>query len=283
MFRKLDLKELKKKADQIRKDLITVSIRNGAGHIAPSLSCVDILTALYYGVMNRTDNPRWEERDRLVFSKAHGCYGLYAILSDIGYIDRQEWESFFQGSSLSGCSEKDLDFGIEASCGALGHGLPIAVGIAFGAKLQSKPYRVYCIVGDGEMQEGSNWEAIQFAVKHRLSNFTLIIDANKLQAMDTLEKVMTLEGRKDDLQKKMRAFGFEVKTCNGHRIGSIISAIEKWTNGKRKLAMPQVLVAKTVKGYGLLCMENVPKFHFRLPTEEEMEIGNRYGRYCIES
>lgn len=153
-----------KKANQIRKDIVEVAIRNGAGHIAPSLSCVDILTALYYRIMNISRYPQWEERDRLIFSKAHGCYGLYAILADIGYIKREDWENFYKGSFLSGCVERSLENGIEASCGSLGHGLPIAVGIAFGAKLQNKSYRVYCIVGDGEMQEGSNWEAVQFAV-----------------------------------------------------------------------------------------------------------------------
>lgn len=278
---KLDQKELRKKADLIRKDLITVSMRNGAGHIAPSLSCIDILTALYYRIMNRNGDPRWEERDRLVFSKSHGCYGLYVVLSDIGYIAREEWENFYVGSPLKGCCEMDIEQGLDAGCGALGHGLPMAVGMAFGAKLRNRSFRVYCLVGDGEMQEGSNWEAIQFAVKHSLSNLTLIIDANGLQAMDTLENIMTVKGRKSDLQKKLRAFGMEVRTCNGHSGASIVSAIEKWTGGT-DLSGPQALVANTVKGYGLLCMESVPKFHFRLPTEEEMEMGNRYDRSCTE-
>ncbi|NUO09108.1 MAG: transketolase [Candidatus Brocadia sp.] len=265
-----------KKANQIRKDIVEVAIRNGAGHIAPSLSCVDILTALYYRIMNISRYPQWEERDRLIFSKAHGCYGLYAILADIGYIKREDWENFYKGSFLSGCVERSLENGIEASCGSLGHGLPIAVGIAFGAKLQNKSYRVYCIVGDGEMQEGSNWEAVQFAVKHKLSNLTVIIDNNTLQAMDFLENVLTLEGRKDDLQRKMQAFGFEAITCNGHNIQDIVSTLEKWKEGAKDISPPQVLIANTIKGYGLLCMESVPKFHFRIPTEEELKMGNRY-------
>jgi len=264
------------KANQIRKDLIEIAVRNGAGHIAPSLSCVDILVALYYRIMRLSNYPQWEKRDRLIFSKAHGCYGLYAVLADIGYIKRKDWENFYKGSFLSGCLERSLENGIEASCGSLGHGLPIAVGIAFGAKLKNKTYRVYCIVGDGEMQEGSNWEAIQFAVKHKLSNLTLIIDHNTLQAMDFLKNVLTLEERKNDLQKKMKAFGFEVKTCNGHNIKNIVSIIEKWINDQKNLCAPQVLVANTIKGYGLKCMENIPKFHFRIPTEDELGMGNRY-------
>ena len=273
---KLSNNELYSKANQLRKELIEVAVQNGAGHIAPSLSSVDILTALYYRIMNLTDYPQWEDRDRLVFSKGHGCYGLYAILADIGYIDKKDWKNFYKGSFLSGCIERSVENGIEAGCGSLGHGLPMAVGVAFGSKLQNKAYKVYCIVGDGEMQEGSNWEAIQFAVKHKLSNLTVIIDHNTLQAMDFLKNVLTLEERRNDLQRKLKAFGFEVKTCNGHNIKSIISIIEKWIKNQKNLFAPQVLIANTTKGYGLKCMENVPKFHFRIPTENELKMGNRY-------
>ena len=276
LLNKLPSEQLNKKANQIRTDLIRVAVRNGAGHIAPSLSCVDILAALYYRIMKLSSNANWEGRDRLIFSKGHGCYGLYAILADIGYIDRKDWENFYKGSFLLGCLERSVKHGIEASCGSLGHGLPMAVGLALGAKLQNKAYRIYCIVGDGEMQEGSNWEAIQFAVKHKLSNLTIILDKNTLQAMDYLENILTVEGRKNDLQRKMKAFGFEVKTCNGHDIKRIISIVEKWVKIQKELCAPQILVANTIKGYGLKCMENVPKFHFRLPTEEELKMGNFY-------
>lgn len=268
--------QLLKKAKQIRKDLIEIAIQNEAGHIAPSLSCVDILIALYYRIMHFSNCSQWEDRDRLVFSKAHGCYGVYAILADLGYIKRKDWENFYKGSFLSGCLERRVENGLEASCGSLGHGLPMAVGIAFGAKLQNKKYRVYCMVGDGEMQEGSNWEAIQFAVKHKLSNLTVIIDHNTLQAMDFLKNILTLEDRKNDLQRKMKAFGFEVKICSGHNIKSIITIIRNWIENQENLYLPQVLVAKTIKGYGLKCMENVPKFHFRIPAENELKMGNRY-------
>ena len=159
---------LRKKSNEIRDEVIQVSVRNKAGHIAPSLSCVDILVALYYDVMSyKPENPLWEDRDRLVFSKGHGCYALYAILADKGIMPQKEWKEFYAPlSSLSGCIERRPEYGIEASCGSLGHGLPISVGIAFGAKLQNKNYHTFCIVGDGELQEGSTWEALQFAVKH---------------------------------------------------------------------------------------------------------------------
>ncbi len=276
LFNRLSNDELRAKANQIRKDLVEVAVRNEAGHISPSLSCVDILTALYYRMMNLSDDPQWDERDRLVFSKAHGCYGVYAILSDIGYIRREDWEGFYKGNFLMGCIERSIEHGIEVSCGALGHGLPIAVGIAFGAKLLNNKYRVYCVVGDGEMQEGSMWEAVQFAVKHELSNLTIIIDNNGLQAMDYLEDVMTPKGRKDDLHQKFGAFGCEVVTCDGHNIEDVVSVIDSWIKGEKRISRPQTLIANTIKGYGLACMENIPKFHFRLPTDEELRMGNRY-------
>jgi transketolase len=271
MERLSSTEKLKTKADIIRKRLVEVAIRNGAGHIAPSLSSVDILTALYYRVMNISDSPDWENRDRLVFSKAHGAYGLYAILADIGYIQQKDWDTFYAGSFLAGCIERSPEHGIEASCGALGHGLPIATGIAFGAKLQKKEYMTYCIVGDGEMQEGSNWEAVQLGVKHQLDNLIIIVDCNGLQAMDFLADVLSTENPMDDLESKFTAFGTTVVRCDGHDTDSIINALNRQKNNN-----PLTILAKTVKGYGIRAMENDPKFHFRIPTVKELEQGVRY-------
>lgn len=270
------LKTLQEKANIIRKDVITVATKNGAGHIAPSLSCIDILTSLYYEIMNipKPNSAQWASRDRLIFSKAHGCYGLYSILADLGIIPESEWQNFYAGSPLTGCIERDESRGIEGSCGSLGHGLPMAVGIAFGAKIQGKTYRSYCIVGDGEMQEGTMWEAIQFASKHKLSNLTLIIDHNSLQAMDFTHNVLSAEESEAELILKMKAFGFETVSCNGHNPEEISSILNSWKSGSTD--KPQTLIANTVKGYGLKCMENVPKFHFRLPTPEELNMGKRY-------
>ncbi len=275
-MKKLRPEELRRKADRIRKEVVDVCVKNGAGHIAPSLSSVDILTALYYSVMDLAGDPEWGSRDRLVFSKAHGCYALYAILADIGYLAKRDWRGFYRDSFLAGCVERSVEHGIEAGCGSLGHGLPQAVGIAFGAKLQGKKYRTYCVVGDGEMQEGSNWEAVQFAVKHKLSGLTVIIDDNKLQAMDFLKNVLTPEDRENDLKIKLAAFGFAVAQCDGHKPEKIARLLAA---RKRKAGLdgrPFALIARTVKGYGLKCMENVPKFHFRLPTADEIKMGKRY-------
>lgn len=264
---------LKEKANEIRKKTVEFAVSKGAEHIAPSLSCVDILTALYYKIMNVKDSrPEWEDRDRFILSKGHGCYSLYVILNDLGIIPNYEIENFHNGGTLKGCVEFNQDYGLETSCGSLGHGLPVAVGIAFGAKLQNKDYKTYCLVGDGEMQEGSMWEAVQFASKHNLSNFTLIIDNNRLQAMDFTDNILVEKNDENHFERKLSAFGFETVSCDGHNPEEVEKALRTNNFNNR----PKAVIAKTIKGYGLLCMENIPKFHFRMPTEEELKIGNRY-------
>ncbi len=264
-------RRLAEKADAIRKDVVAVAVRNGAGHIAPSLSCIDILVALYYDVMTYdARDPRRGDRDRLIFSKGHGGYGLYAVLADLGMLPRREWERFYTPeSSLCGCVERRVEYGIEASGGSLGHGLPLATGVAFGAKLQRTPYHVFCIAGDGELQEGTTWEALQFAVKHALGNLTLIVDHNGLQAMDFVTNV--LDRAPDDLAARFRGFGLAPEMCAGHDTAALARVLRASKTGPRD--MPSVVIAHTVKGYGLKCMENIPRFHFRLPTPEELAQG----------
>jgi transketolase len=264
---------LKNKADEIRHEVIEVAVKRGAGHIAPSLSTIDILAALYYNVMKyRPACPGWKNRDRLIFSKAHGCYGIYAILADKGALPKKEWLDFYtSGSSLSGCMEYRLEYGLEAGCGSLGHGLPIAVGQAFGAKLQKKGFHTYCLMGDGETQEGTTWEAVQFAVKHKIDNLTIIIDDNRLQAMDFITNILDKEIK--DKIKRLRGFGLSPVVCNGHDAPGIAKLLK---NGQTR-ETPRVIIAKTIKGYGLKCMENVAKFHFRIPTAEELKLGRTYA------
>lgn len=265
---------LQKKADQIRHEVIEVATKNGAGHIAPSLSCVDLLVALYYKVMKcRPGSPGWERRDRLIFSKAHGCYALYAILADRGIFPQEEWKNFYTSkSTLWGCLEHRLEYGLEAGCGSLGHGLPIAVGAAFGARLQKKSFHTFCVIGDGEMQEGTTWEALQFAVKHAVNNLTLIVDNNRLQAMDFIINVLDRTTR--DIIKRLKGFGLLPVICNGHDAQVLARALN--TAKAPSLKVPRVIIAETVKGYGLRCMENIPKFHFRTPTFEELKLGRTY-------
>ena len=262
---------LKKKANDIRAEVVEVSVQNKAGHIAPSLSSVDILVSLYYDIMSyKVEDPLWEDRDRLIFSKGHGAYALYAILVDLGVIPKKEWKKFYTASStLSGCIERRPEYGIEASCGSLGHGLPIAVGVAFGAKLQNKIYHTFCIVGDGELQEGTTWEAMQFALKHEIQNLTIIIDSNRLQAMDFIINVLDKE--EDDSIKRLEGFGLSPIVCPGHDVVKLSDTIRKAKALSEN--KPKIIIARTIKGFGLKCMENVPKFHFRIPTDEELSMG----------
>ncbi|MCX5712622.1 MAG: thiamine pyrophosphate-dependent enzyme, partial [Candidatus Omnitrophica bacterium] len=162
---------------------------------------------------------------------------------------------------------------LEASCGSLGHGLPIAVGQAFGAKLRKKNFHTFCILGDGEMQEGTTWEAIQFAVKHEIDNLTIIVDDNRLQAMDFIVNVLDKETK--DKIKKLKGFGLSSIVCNGHDAAKLALLLRAARNSYSKA--PRVIIAETIKGYGLKCMENIPKFHFRVPTPEELKLGRSYA------
>ncbi len=262
---------LKNKADYIRNEVVKVSLRNKAGHIAPSLSSVDILVALYYECLSYNPKvPSWEDRDRLIFSKAHGCYALYAILTDIGVMPKREWEQFYtEESSLSGCMERRIEYGLEAGCGSLGHGLPIAVGVAFGAQWQGEGYHTFCIVGDGELQEGTTWEALQFAVKHKVRNITIIIDRNHIQAMDFIANV--IDSERGDMIKRLQGFGLLPVICSGHDVAELTNCIHECKSSTDN--KPKVIIAETVKGFGLKCMEGMSKFHFRLPACEKLTNG----------
>lgn len=207
-----------------------VACANGKGHIAPSLSCLDILAVLHYEQVFA--------KDKVILSKGHGCYGLYAILADLGRIKKMDWENF----NLLGCLE---------GFGSLGHGLPIAVGIAYGNKLQGKKQHVFCIVGDGEMQEGSNWESVSFLTHHKLDNITVIVDNNGLQAMDKIDNVLS-----QNLRARFTGWGFNPIDCDGHNYMELLAILK---------SKPQVIIAKTIKGKGVDYMEGVAKWHYRLP------------------
>ena len=220
-------------------------------------------------------NSFWEDRDRLIFSKAHGAYGLYAILADLGFMPKEEWNNYYiEGkSNLAGCLEQNLKYGIEAGCGSLGHGLPIAVGIAYGSKLQKKSFYTFCLVGDGELEEGTTWEALQFAVKHKIKNLIIIVDNNGLSAMDFLTNIMDEDEK--DLIKRFEGFKLSPVICSGHdsvKLADFIQAAKSSNEEK-----PKIIIAKTTKGYGLRCMENAPEFHFRIPTEEDLKMGKTYN------
>lgn len=254
--------------DMIREKTIEFSCRTKAGHLAPSLSTVELITVLFneflkFNVLNAQD----PTRDRFILSKGHGAYAYYVILNQLGFIPDWELEKFnTPGSTLKGCLTEDESYMIEASTGSLGHGLPIAVGMALSFKLQNLPNRVICIVGDGEMQEGSNFEALTIAHRFKLDNLLIIIDANELQAMS---KVADIGFNSDKLAKILEAVVETPELCstiNGHDIVEIRTAYDRFYQNKN--CSFQVIVAKTIKGKGLTNIENSIKHHYRCPAED---------------
>lgn len=263
----MKIPDYKKKANELRKTIVRMICRGGGGHLPASLSIVEILTVLYHSIL-RVDpgNPRDPERDRFILSKGHACVALYAILADERFFDKKHLDTFGKkGTILGGHPDMHRVPGVEASTGALGHGFPFGVGNALAAKLDRKDYRVFVLVGDGECQEGSVWEAALFAPQHKLDNLTVIIDHNKLQAMDRLDKIVSV----DPLIDKWKAFGWETREVDGHDIPKLESALKSVPFALDK---PNLIIAHTIKGKGISFMENVPIWHYRLPNEEEMKI-----------
>ena len=256
-------------AKEIRRDIMVTAYNAGGGHIASAFSAVEILTALYFGNILRYAlyDPNWKERDKLILSKGHASLALYSVLKRIGYISKEQLDTFCQPGSVLGGEPKLGDVpGIEATTGSLGHGLSFAVGIAMANKMDCNKGRIYVILGDGECQEGSVWEAALSAAHNQLDNLTVILDCNSLQAMDRTDKIVALT----PLEEKWKGFGWEVSCVQGHDISSILNQLEsdKYSGVKK----PRIIVANTIKGKGVSFMENVPIWHYRLPNQEEMEI-----------
>lgn len=262
---KPEIEFLKHKARQIRKDILTMLERAGSGHTGGSLSLVEILVTLYYyKLRHNPKDPYWPERDRLILSKGHGCPALYAVLSDRGYFPREElWTLRKYGSRLQGHPEKGLP-GIEASTGSLGQGLSIAIGMALAAKLESRTHNIYCILGDGETNEGQIWEAAMTAAHYGLDNLIAIIDHNKFQIDGPVQEVKNLE----PYRKKWTAFGWKAKECDGHNFESLMEALD-WA--ERTKDHPAVIIAHTVKGKGVSFMEDDNRWHGVAPVREDLE------------
>lgn len=259
------IKELQAKAIQIRKELLQVIVDGKTGHTGGSLSSADILVALfYYKLKHDPQNSKWEGRDRFLLSKGHSVEGYYSILADIGYFPKEELKTFSKFKSrLIGHPSTKVP-GVEMNTGSLGHGLPIAVGMAKGFKMQNLPNRVYVLMGDGEQAEGSVWEGAMAAANYNLDNLVAIVDRNHLQISGDTEDVMRLE----DFPAKWRAFGWEVTEIDGNDMGKIISALDSTSalNGK-----PHMIIAHTTKGKGVSFMENVAKWHHGVPTAEQLK------------
>ena len=257
------VEEMRATSLQLRRDSLEMIYGAGSGHPGGSLSEIDILVALYFGVM-RYDaaDPAWPERDRFILSKGHASPGFYATLSMAGYFGREELSSYRKTDGLLQGHAHPMTPGVEMNSGSLGMGLSFALGHALAARLDDKDYRVFALLGDGECQEGEVWEAAMSAAHHRATNLTAIVDRNRIQNDRFTDEVMTLE----PLADRWRDFGWNVITCDGHEHAEVLQALETaWEGG------PTAIIANTVKGKGVSFMENNPAFHGRAPNAEEYE------------
>lgn len=259
--------DLQRKIKELRGITFKTICEGGGGHIPASLSIIEILVVLYYNILKiNPAKPKDPQRDRFILSKGHAGVALYAVLAERGFFDKKHLDTFGKrGTILGGHPDMYMVSGVEASTGALGHGFPFGVGMALADKLDKKGYRVFVLLGDGECQEGSVWEAALFAPQHKLDNLVAIIDYNRYQALDRLDKIVSLE----PLGDKWKAFGWEIREVDGHDINELKDVFESvpFVSGK-----PSLVIAHTIKGKGVSFMENVPIWHYRLPNEEEMKI-----------
>ena len=256
-------------AARMRQDIFKMAMHANGGHIAPAYSITDIVAELYFDDILRYDaqNPNWRDRDYFILSKGHGVLALYAALAKAGFFPREKLMTFCKpGASLGSLARMESVPGVEASTGSLGHGLSFALGIAFACKLDGSANHIYVLLGDGECQEGSVWEGFLAAPHHKLDNLTVIIDNNGLQAMDSVERIMSAS----NFAVRLGAFGFAVTEIDGHDYGQIKEALQR-----RSLDKPQAVIAHTVKGKGISFMENVPIWHYRIPKGEEVVIALR--------
>ena len=262
-----DVNELKKMANNIRKGIIEAVYANKSGHPGGSLSVADIMTVLYFNEMNIDEkNPKWEDRDRLVLSKGHCSPALYSALANRGYFDIEKLKTFRSiESNLQGHPDMKKVPGVDMTSGSLGQGLSCANGMAIAGKMDSKNYRVYCILGDGEIEEGQIWEAAMTSCKYKLDNLCVIIDNNNLQIDGTIEEVMSSY----PIDEKFKSFGFEIINIDGHNIQEIMDALEVAKTVKDK---PTCIIAKTIKGKGVSYMENQVSWHGSAPNEEQYQI-----------
>ncbi|MBO8131261.1 MAG: transketolase [Candidatus Marinimicrobia bacterium] len=260
------MKELELRAAKIRKKTLEIIYLAKSGHTGGSLSCIEILTVLYFHVMNiDPKNPKKDDRDRFVMSKGHSVEALYTTLASAGFFEDSLLDTYGSFKSpLAGHPINKIP-GIELNTGALGHGLSFGVGVSLAAKMDKKTFHTYVLMGDGELDEGSVYEAAMAASHYRLDNLVAIIDRNRLQISGRTEDVMTLE----PLKPRWEAFGWQVFEVNGNNIEDLIKMFDSldYTNKK-----PKLIIARTTKGYGVSFIEGVAKWHHGVPDEEQFKI-----------
>lgn len=259
----MELRDLQKKAVEIRQDLLTLIFNGKTGHTGGDLSSVDLMVALHYHIMNlKPEDPDFPERDRFILSKGHCVECYYAVLADLGFFPKEELKTFstYQSPFIGHPTNKIP--GIEVNTGALGHGLSLGAGMAYGLKQGASPSRVFVVTGDGELAEGSVWEAAMFASHYHLDNLIWIVDRNHLQISGNTEDVMSHE----PLKQRMESFGWAVETIeDGNSMEQLVSALEQLPVRKGK---PSAFIADTVKGKGVKEMENIAKWHHGVPDEQ---------------
>ena len=252
-------------AKEIRRDIFKMAYRAGGAHLGACFSCVEILVALYQGGILRIQRDTADalDRDRFILSKGHASAALYAVLARAGFFPRELLWSYCQsGTDLGGHPDMHLLPGVEATTGALGHGLPFALGHALAAKLDGAGYHTYVLVGDGECQEGSVWEALLFAPAQGLTGLTMLVDANGLQAMDKTAEIIPM----GSLRAKLAAFNWQVEEVDGHSLPALLDVLSRPLASHR----PRAIIAHTVKGKGIPEIENVPIWHYRMPDSQEL-------------
>lgn len=262
-----DINELKKIANEIRIDIVKQVYHAKSGHPGGSLSCTDILTVLYFNQMNiHEKEPEAPLRDRFVLSKGHCAPALYACLAHRGFFESEKLKEFRKiDGDLQGHPDKNKVKGVDMSTGSLGQGLSVANGMALSSKMNHDGYRVYCLLGDGEIEEGQVWEAAMTASKYKLDNLCVIVDYNHLQIDGTVEEVKGL----DNIEGKFKNFGFHTIVVDGHNIEQLIDSFETAKTAKGK---PTAIIAKTIKGKGISFMENKAEWHGKAPREEEYHL-----------
>ena len=252
---------------ELRKDIFLTGFKGGMAHIASCYSCLEILYTLYIRGILRYDrkDAKWKDRDRFILSKGHAGLALYGIMVKAGLMDEDEYHSYLKpGSHIGGEPCMRDSKWVEATTGSLGHGLSMAVGMAMALKADQSPARVYVLLGDGECEEGTVWEAAISAAAFRLDNLTVILDCNKLQKMDLVENTIGTVNWKD----KWASFGWEVDEADGHDVGALEETIKNW----KQAGMPRLIIAHTVKGKGVSIMEDNPNWHFKPPGRKELKV-----------
>lgn len=248
-----------------RKACLHLVHKANASHIGGAFSIIDILAVLYTNVMKYdVKNPKWKERDRLFYSKGHACTAIYTILKEVGFYTEEELNTFSQNGSYFTSHINHKISGIELSTGSLGHALSVACGVALAGKRKNANWQTYTIVSDGELNEGSNWEAILFAPHHQLNNITLIVDYNKIQSLGSIKEVLDLA----PLAEKFNSFGWDTHETDGHDHHEILRILNKENIHPTK---PKVIIAHTIKGKGVDFMENQLAWHYKSPSKEHLE------------